>query len=383
MYSPFRANTTTAIELLIMRLWYRSIAKIKQLIYRGAPETSAPRPSPITRFPKELVEIIVSHFIYDARTLLACSLTCYSWYIAVVPLLHHSLTTNDSFYTSRESIGWKQQWPRSLQKSYNLGLLPLVKRLRIRETSNPPGEFTLGRLGRSTFRYFSALKNLQELGIDNLQVPSFMPNIQQCFGHFAPTLKFLALREPKGSCRQILYFIGLFPNLQDLKLCYPFPNEEQESIADTDLVPLCVPPLQGWLTLTWFMRERLIEDMITLFGGLRFHRMELFGVKCVRLLLGACAETLETLRLYPTDPYGEDLFERRVDENELKLIIHRKQPSRALAFQSVTKQVPPDTRNYCRINCCCRSCRFWFPQDCTFHHHIPSTPRCRYHLPGS
>jgi len=37
--------------------------------------------------------------------------------------------------------------------------------------------------------------------------------------------------------------------------------------------------------------------MITLFGGFRFSYMDVYMVKCVRLLLGACAETLETLRL--------------------------------------------------------------------------------------
>jgi hypothetical protein len=33
--------------------------------------------------------------------------------------------------------------------------------------------------------------------------------------------------------------------------------------------------------------------------------MDLFGVKCLSLLLERCAETLETLRLYPTNPYGQ------------------------------------------------------------------------------
>jgi len=50
-----------------------------------------------------------------------------------------------------------------------------------------------------------------------------------------------------------------------------------------------------------------MEDMITLFGGLRFRCMDLFRVNCVRLLLDACTETLERLRLYPMDPYGENL----------------------------------------------------------------------------
>jgi len=160
-------------------------------------------------------------------------------------------------------------------------------------------------LAEPNLRYFSALKNLQELGIDYFRVSDFMPTIQQCFGHFSPTLRFPALKQPMGSCQQILYFIGLFPNLQDLRLHYPFPRDEEEGSVDTTLIPLFVPPLRGRLTLTCFTRVKLLEDMVTFFGGLRFRHMDLFRVKCVRLLLDECRESLETLKLYPSDPYSE------------------------------------------------------------------------------
>jgi hypothetical protein len=287
-------NTAKAIELLANQLRYRT--KIKSF-HRGPQEAPTARPPQIAELPQELVDQIVSHFIYDKRTLLVCSTTCYSWYIAAIPHLHHTLTTDNDHYKSDE----KRFWPRPLRESYELGLLPLVKQFRIRLGNPDFSKFTPEQLDRHTLSYFSALTNLQELGIDNLQVSSFMSNIQQCFRHLSPTLRFLALKDPKGSCRQILYFIGLFQNLQDLKLHYPFPRDEQESTADAALVPLSVPPLRGRLTLTCFTREKLVKEMILLFGGLRFRQMDLFGVKCVRLLLDACAETLETLRLYPTD----------------------------------------------------------------------------------
>ena len=303
-----------ATELLAIRVWYRSKAKITQLLRRGTKETPTSRPSPIARLPQELLEIIIHYSIPDLDTLIACSMTCHSWYIAAVPFLHHSLT---AYGTPFHSWDKEHEWPKPLQKSYNLGLLPLVKRFRIRMAAYLcHRKFTPEWLDRRTLRYFSALNNLQELGIDNLQVSSFMPNIQQYFGHFAPTLRFLALREPDGSCRQILYLIGLFPNLQDLKLCYPLVREEEESTADSTLVPLFVPPLCGRLTLTCFTREKLIEEMVILFGGLRFRYMDLFRVRCVRLLLDACAESLETLRVYPTDPYGENL-KRKFNKREL------------------------------------------------------------------
>ena len=272
--------------------------KIKLLFDSGV---ARPPPGPITKLPQELVEEILSYFIDDIRTLLACSVTCRSWYIGAVRHLHYSLTTYDDSLAPREE---KLRWPGPLKQNYELGLLPCVKRLRIRLWRRDVG-FAFERLDEPNLRYFSALKNLRELGIDDLQVSSFMPNLKRCFGHLSPTLRFLSLRRPRGRSREIVYFIGLFPHLQDLKLHYGVLRNEEENIADTTLVPLCSPPLQGRLTLTFFTREQIVKDMITLFGGLRFH---LFGVKCLPLLFEKCAETLETLKLYPTDPYSEVFF---------------------------------------------------------------------------
>jgi len=305
------ANIVIASELLVNRVWYRTKAIITWPFCGYVEETSTARPSPIAKLPQELVEMIISCFIYDRPSLLACSMTCYSWYMIAVHYLHHSLTTDDE----RPSPGrtTRDFWPKPLRKSYKLGLLPLVKRFRIRLDISDWRYygFASDRLGWRTMRYFSALTNLQELGIDFLQIPSFMPNIQRYFGHFSPTLRLLALRKPRGSCRQILYFISLFPNLQDLKLCYGSLEDVWESAADATLVPLSVPPLRGWLTLACFTRENLVKDMIFFFGGLHFRHMDLFKVRCTRLLLDACAETLETLRLYPTDMSGEGFPERR------------------------------------------------------------------------
>jgi hypothetical protein len=197
----------------------------------------------------------------------------------------------------------KYFWPVPLEESYRLGLLLLVKRFRVRLKDGD--KFGPERLGKNTMRYFSALTSLQELGIDNLQVSDFMPNVHQWFGHLSPTLRFLALKRPNGSCRQVLYFIGLFPNLQDFKLLYDFTGNEQESTTDATLIPLSTPPLQGWLTLIHCKKTIFVKEMITLFGGIRFRHMELFGVAFLRVVLDACGETLETLRWYPTDPFGK------------------------------------------------------------------------------
>ena len=285
-------------ELLAKQLWYRTRFKVKRLFHGGTPKGLIVLPSPIIKLPQELVEEIISYFIYDTFTLLACSMTCNSWYIAAVPHLHHSLTTSDSAWPRGDK---KEMWPRPLKRSYELGLLPLVKRFRIRLWKY---QFTPNRFDRFTLRYFSALTNLQELGIDCFQVSSFMPTIRQCFGHLS-NLRFLALKNPNGTRRQILYFIGLFPNLQDLKLQCHEAIDEPENTADATLIPLSTPPLQGWLRLIYFTNEDLVRDMAALFGGLRFRHLDLFRVSCSQLLLNECAETLETLRLDPNEALGE------------------------------------------------------------------------------
>ena len=299
---PLRsADTALASRLFIDRLWYRTGAELKWLFFGGPSEVSTARSSPIASLPQEIVEIILSCFIYDTPTLIACSLTCYSWYIATVSHLHHSLTTDNAPYPNWREKKY-QTWPLPLKRSYELGLLPFVKRFRIRERDH---EFGPKQLSGRTMHYFSAFTNLQELGIDYLQVSNFMPNIHGCFGHLSPTLRFLALQEPNGSCRQILYFIGLFPILQDFKLQYDFTGNKWGDVADATLIPLSTPPLRGWLTLICCNKDILVKEMIAAFGGLRFRHMEVFGVTFVRLLLDACTETLETLRFYPTDPCGE------------------------------------------------------------------------------
>lgn len=288
----FSLNTTTAIELLGYKAWYRSKATLKQPFNGRAPRLAfSPSPSRARILLPDLVDQIISCLFYDLEALKACSMTCYSWYILTLPHLYYYLTTDNEMEP-------QDRWSKPLWRSGKSQLLPFVRQLCIRNTLDFIPE-------KSTFHYFSAFTNLRELGIDGLQVSSFMQDIEQCFKHFALTLRFLALKDPKGSSRQILYLIGLFPNLQDLKLCYRSPIEQEEDLSDPTLVPPSIPPLCGRLTLTCFTREELVKDMITLFGGFRFRSMDLFRVKCVRLLLSACAETLETLRLYPTDPYGE------------------------------------------------------------------------------
>ena len=292
--------TGIVIELLIKRIWYRSLAAIRRMLSASVShETLATRPSAVTRLPTEIVHMIIAQLSCDMRSLRACSLTCYSWYIAAVPHLYHLLITPTYRLRIRSTFAWSEP----LRDMHELGLLPLVKTLQIpttRDTDHFP-VFSPTRFNRRILRHFSALTNVQELGIESLDVSSFVPRIRRYFGHLLPSVRSLSLRSPKGSRRQIIYFIGSFQHLEDLKLLYDFEDSQDEPAGDPSLLPPFAPPLRGRLTLMNIERVDILKDMIDLFGGIRFRYMDLGNVNGVRLLLYTCAKTLETLRLYTSE----------------------------------------------------------------------------------
>ncbi|KAF9643413.1 hypothetical protein BDM02DRAFT_3191679 [Thelephora ganbajun] len=235
--------TATAIVLLIKQIWYRTLVRICRVFSGGvSPETPTICSSSFTFLPQEIVEMIIVHLTYDTHSLLACSLTCYSWYIIAVCHLHHTLITQYCF----PSIYLKLWWPKPLREANKLGLLPLVKKFHIHihvEQFCGPGKLSTKQLNWCTLRHFSTLTNVQELGVDYLDIPSFILRIQWYFGHFLPTVQSLALREPKGSHCQILYFVGLFQHLDDLKLFYYRFSFQEGPMDDLGLILLFAPPL--------------------------------------------------------------------------------------------------------------------------------------------
>ena len=228
--------------------------------------------------------MVITHILLDTPTLKACSTTCRSWYIATLPHLHHTLTLR------RRAFDPARQGLIPLQKLRKMGLLQLVKRLRIQEYDRP----TI--LSDRSLVYFSAFTNVRELLIEELDLRVFTSRMKLCFGHLAPTLRSLTLRTPRGAHYQLLYFLGLFPNLDDFRLIR---DRTGEATADPGLVPQSTPPLRGQLTLTWFDGEDFLRGLFKLSGGLRFRSMDLHEAEGARFLLGACAKTLETLRVYP------------------------------------------------------------------------------------
>ena len=233
-------TTTTAIELLAKRIWYRSRARIRRIRSRGASlGTCTTRSSPITRLPQEIIETIIAHLMHDLFALRSCSLTCYFWYIATVPHLHPTLNV----YVGK--VGRRFRWPNPIRCMHAFGLLPFVKTLHIR---GYPEEFSPKLFNRRILHQFSTLTNVQRFRIDSLDIPSFIPRIRRYFGPLLPTLRSLHLTSPKGSNREIIFFIGFFQHLENLSLTHHhFHDGDREE--DLTLIPPSAPPLQGRLVV--------------------------------------------------------------------------------------------------------------------------------------
>lgn len=303
---PIKTPTSSlsAIELLWKRVSCRASIRIQRLRSGNvSPPAPASSSSPAPRLPPEIVEMVVAHITYDMPTLIACSETCYSWYLASVPYLHPTL------YVNIDSWDPQHQWPNPILSMHALGLFPFVENVQIR-SGLLGNEFYQGLLSKRVLRHFSQLRNVRHLEIDKLDTASFIHKLRQYFGHFLPTVQSLSLKAPKGSRWQIIFFIGLFEHLQDLSL---HDSKAGYGVTESELgqglVPPFFPPLQGRLTVWRFRRGNLFKDMVQVFGEIRFREMDLFDTDGTPVLLNACTNTLRSLRLYPTDPYKVTNFD--------------------------------------------------------------------------
>jgi len=146
---------------------------------RASPKVNVTRSPPATRLPQEIVEIIISHLICHKDSLLACSLTCCSWYAVAVPHLHHTFTTLLSPWYGYLCTRMEQVWSHPLLYMHRLGLLPLVKKLRICQDFFPsPYGFSPRRLNPCLLPRFFTFTNVRELEIEDLDISRFIPKVR-------------------------------------------------------------------------------------------------------------------------------------------------------------------------------------------------------------
>ena len=277
-----------------MIVWRQGKAKVNRLLDNVPQEMNIANES-TCRLPYEIVEMIIGHLIRDRDALKACSLVCRSWYAAAVQRIHHTIILGEK---GPDKPG---DHLKPLSRLHELGLTLLVKQITVYEwLSNlwfTPQAFSLHDL-----RYFSAFANVQELRLEYMDISSFVTGAERYFGHFSPTLRSITLLAPCCTPRQLSYFLSLFPNLDNVYLFGISPRPPKSIIPDTKLVQFSAPKLRGDLQLRGSHWAETWTHLITSRGDLRFNYVSLYRVgSCASILLGACAQTLETLQFSLAD----------------------------------------------------------------------------------
>ena len=237
----------------------------------------------------------IAYLTDNLDTLKVCSLICRSWYIVVVPRIHHALILGD------ERPDKRRDKLKPLSKLHGLGLTPLINEITVRQSLNSHW-FVPQAFGRRDLRHFSAFTNVRTLKLEHLDIPRFMPGIERYFEQFSSALRSITLWGPCCTPRQLSYFLSLFSNLEDIYIWRGSTPNPNPTISDAELVPPSAPELRGELRLYGSHWAETWTHLITSCGGPRFRYMNLRKAgDCAPILFEACAETLETLRIYPTD----------------------------------------------------------------------------------
>jgi hypothetical protein len=276
-------NLSTRMRIV----WRRGKASINRLLGTPPPETRIAHAS-TCRLPYEIIETIIANIAHNLDALKALSLTCRSWHTATAPHLHHTLTL-----ANRGEL-------RLLSKLHRLGLMSLIKEIRVAQF--PDTWLVPQAFSRRDLRYFSAFANVQILRLENLEVSRFIPRIERYFSHFSPTLRSIMLLSPLCNPRQLLHFLSLFPNLDDITIWDFSTHTQNVAIPDTEVVPFSTPRLRGRLAIRGFDSVETWTCLIASGGSLQLHYLDLWRVGgCAPIMFEACAETLEKLRLYAAD----------------------------------------------------------------------------------
>jgi len=244
--------------------------------------------------------------LLDTEALKSCSLTSKPLSCSAKPFLHRvlCLTPRSKGPTNSVAPGRWNEF-EGLRILGERGLLQHTRRISVSLHCNPIFVHDL----EPHIQQLRTLTNLRSLRIRRLDIPSFIPKMEECFGAVLGSLQSLGLESPRGEAKQILYFICQFRNLQDLKI-----NDFQSyfhpwHINGSNVEIKTSPPFNGTLDLNlvntgsasinWKGDQLVLSDLLALPSGFKFRTLKLSG--CVgnnlQLLVDACQPTLECMEL--------------------------------------------------------------------------------------
>ena len=234
--------------------------------------------------PQELVDCIVDYISDDRPTLFACTHLSRTWCISARFHLYRTFTVSAS--SEFDAV-------EDLQR---MGMIHLVRRMVATRKINQ-ADFLLP----TTLTRLHAFTHLQELDIRYLDVGNLLLWLHEHCDILKNTVRTLTLRYPRGSIKQLVCFINLFSNLENLTV-----DSIDRTIAYDSKVPVIEysPPLTGRLTLTGIFDPEFIAGLASMQKGVRFRTVDLQFCGEVQEIIEACAESMERLIYHPSDFRG-------------------------------------------------------------------------------
>lgn len=197
------------------------------------------------QFPQELVDEVIDN-LNNARDLRVCSLVSSKW----LERSRRKLFANVALNT------WNfDQWRRNITPGPT-GVSAYVRSLTLRQARSIVSlepETLIGIMDH--LMSFQRLKTLllQDVNFDDLFDGQ---SLFQCFGHFGASVKSLQLHGIRTNMSTLLFFVGLFPNLDHLGVGSPI-----LSIGGTE-APMRAPPLRGTLRLSGLGSSALLQGIL-------------------------------------------------------------------------------------------------------------------------
>jgi len=261
--------------------------------------------------------------LLDVESLIFCSLTGKALSCSAKPFIHRTLyLTPRSKVTPYVTPHMMPKTPgpwnelKGLQTLSERGLLHHTRHISISLPRNPLFVHDL----EPYIRQLGTITNLRSLKTRWLDVPSFIPKMEECFGGFLGSLRFLELESPRGDHHQILCFACQFPNLRDLKINGLQDYSHSMRNGGPYFEIKTSPPLDGTLDLELGLdagpggdsigAQLFVSNLVTLPSGLRFRTLKLseWVGNNLQLLVDACAPTLECMEL-TSECFGRSFVE--------------------------------------------------------------------------
>ena len=235
------------------------------------------------KFPQELVDEVIDN-LNNPRDLRACSLVSSKWLERSKRRLFASVALNT----------WNfDQWRRNVTPGPN-GVSAYVRSLTLRQARSIVSlepETLMGIMDHLTsFRRLKTLL-LHDVNFDDLFDGE---SLSQCFGHFGASVKSLQLHGVRTDMRTLLFFIGLFPNLNLLTVGSPI-----LSIGETE-APTGAPPLQGILRLSGLRNSTLLQGILLIplhLEEISVTHSRIADSGVLNQLIEACSPTLKKVEL--------------------------------------------------------------------------------------